>query len=120
MSFDRFVMVDWSAANDTGPKPRKDAIWICEAGQAPVYLRNRVLAEAHLTRLIDGALASGQRLMIGVDVPFGYPSGFAEALTGRADPFALWAWLAERMEDTLVRIPRQGLQHRQWKFHRFF
>jgi molybdopterin molybdotransferase len=106
VSFDRFVMVDWSAANDTGPKPRKDAIWICEAGQTPVYLRNRVLAEAHLTRLIDGALASGQRLMIGVDVPFGYPKGFAEALTGRADPFALWAWLAERMEDTPARNNR--------------
>ncbi|HBU55668.1 MAG TPA: molybdopterin guanine dinucleotide synthesis, partial [Sulfitobacter sp.] len=25
--FNTFVVVDWSGGNDTGPTPRKDAIW---------------------------------------------------------------------------------------------
>ena len=26
--FDTIAVVDWSGGNDTGPKPRKDAIWL--------------------------------------------------------------------------------------------
>jgi molybdopterin molybdotransferase len=37
--------------------------------------------------------------MVGFDFPFGYPAGFAEALTGQADPFALWQWFEKRIED---------------------
>ena len=101
--FDRVMVVDWSGGNDTGPTPRKDAIWIGEAGPegeaAPLYCRNRRLAEDTLAARIDAALAAGERLLIGVDFPFGYPAGFAPALTGRADPLAVWGWLAERIED---------------------
>ncbi|MEC7667705.1 MAG: molybdopterin guanine dinucleotide synthesis, partial [Pseudomonadota bacterium] len=86
--FDRFVVVDWSGGNDTGPTPRKDAIWLCEHGAEPEYLRNRVVAEDRLRALIDDAQALGQRLLIGFDFPFGYPAGFARALTGQDDPFA--------------------------------
>ena len=50
--FDRVLMVDWSSGNDTGPRPRKDAIWLGEStaqgDAAPLYLRNRVVAEALL------------------------------------------------------------------------
>ncbi len=99
MTWDRFLMVDWSGGNDTGPRPRADAIWIGD-GSAPTYLRSRALAEEHLTAEIDAALTSGTRLMIGFDFPFGYPSGFASALTGQADPFSVWAWLADRITDT--------------------
>ncbi len=92
-------MVDWSGGSDTGPRPRRDAIWMAEAGHAPVYLRNRGLAEAALDERIETALAAGDRLLIGFDFPFGYPRGFAAAVTGRAEPLALWDWLEARIED---------------------
>ena len=102
--FDRFVMVDWSGGNDTGPRPRPDAIWVCSARgrevEAPIYLRNRALAEAWLERAIEETIENGQTLCIGFDFPFGYPSGFAQALTGTNDPLAVWRWLADRVTDT--------------------
>lgn len=93
-------MVDWSGGNDTGPTPRKDAIWIGEAGQAPRYLRNRALARDALATRIERALTGRERLLIGFDFPFGYPAGFAKALTGQNDPLAIWRWLAHRIEDS--------------------
>ncbi|MDK3017227.1 molybdopterin guanine dinucleotide synthesis [Pseudodonghicola flavimaris] len=102
--FDTFAMVDWSGGNDRGPRPCADAIWACVARRGgatgrPVYLRNRALAEDWLIRLIEAERAAGRRLMIGFDFPFGYPRGFAAALTGRADPLALWDWFAARVSD---------------------
>ena len=101
--FDSFAIVDWSAGNDTGPTPRKDAIWLGLVREgieaAPGYLRNRAVAETAIADLIEQELAAGRRLCLGFDFPFGYPQGLAEALTGQADPFAVWAWLAERLED---------------------
>lgn len=103
MRFDTFAMVDWSGGNDTGPQPRKDAIWACVArhgmAEPPVYLRNRVEAEAWLAGLIEVETAAGRRLCLGFDFPFGYPKGYAEALTGEADPLAIWDWYAARIED---------------------
>lgn len=102
--FDSYAMVDWSGGNDAGARPRKDAIWAClvRRGQveAPVYLRNRGLAEDWLAALIDTELSAGRRLCLGFDFPFGYPVGFAAALTGRADPLALWDWFEARIEDS--------------------
>lgn len=96
-------MVDWSGGNDTGARPRKDAIWACVvregAAEAPVYLRNRGLAEDWLAALIEAELQAGRRLALGFDFPFGYPTGFAAALTGQADPLALWRWFATRVSD---------------------
>lgn len=103
MEFDTFAMVDWSGGNDTGPRPRKDAIWagLLRNGHADatVYLRNRMLAEAWLTALIEQELTAGRRLCLGFDFPFGYPAGFAAALTGQADPLVLWEWFENRIED---------------------
>lgn len=98
--FDRFVMVDWSGGNDRGPTPCSDAIWIGEAGCAPIYMRNRQLAEIWLRDRIEDALSAGDRLCVGFDFPFGYPVGFAKALTGQCDVFALWDWFEERIKDT--------------------
>ncbi len=102
--FDSFAMVDWSGGNDTGPRPRKDAIWGCVvrdgAVQALDYLRNRVVAEEWLRDLIDTELSAGRRLMLGFDFPFGYPTGFAKAITGTHDPLALWDWFEDRIEDS--------------------
>lgn len=103
MRFDSFVMVDWSGGTDTGPRPRADAIWIgmVRAGEElePVYCRNRGVAEAHLAELIEQEQRAGRRVLVGFDFPFGYPRGFAEALTGRAEPLALWEWLEARITD---------------------
>lgn len=106
MSDESFVMVDWSGGNDRGPTPKADAIWVCAArdgvSEAPIYLRNRALAERWLTERITAERAAGRTLWIGFDFPFGYPAGFAAALTGRADPLALWDWFEARVED----VPR--------------
>lgn len=102
--FSRFAVVDWSGGNDTGPRPRKDAIWLCSASNGhsedPVYIRNRRLAEDALCQLVETTLRDSETLMIGFDFPFGFPKGFARHLTGLDDPFAVWAWLTERMKDT--------------------
>lgn len=98
-AFDRFLMVDWSGGNDRGPAPKADAIWTCVAGKAPEYHRNRQEVEAWLAAQITDALESGQRLCIGFDFPFGYPTGFAHAVTGSDDPLVLWDWLEVRIED---------------------
>ncbi|MEL6915289.1 MAG: gephyrin-like molybdotransferase Glp [Pseudomonadota bacterium] len=93
-------MVDWSGGGDRGTTPKKDAIWIGEAGQEPVYARNRPVAEDRLAARMERALERGERLLIGFDFPFGYPAGFARAVTGQDDPLALWAHLAEALPTT--------------------
>ncbi len=105
--FDTHVTVDWSGGNDAGPRPRKDAIWACNARDGtPVYLRNRQLAEDWLADLIATETAAGRRCLIGFDFPFGYPAGFAQAVTGSKDPLKLWDWLEARIEDSPERNNR--------------
>jgi molybdopterin molybdotransferase len=96
-------MVDWSGGNDTGRRPRKDAIWAAVvregAAEPETYLRNRVIAVEWLHDLLAAELRAGRRVLAGFDFPFGYPAGFAERLTGRADPLAVWGWMADHLED---------------------
>ena len=104
MEWDTILMVDWSGGNDTGRRPRKDAIWaaVARAGDPAIpriYLRNRVVAGAWLTDVLGAELRAGRRVLAGFDFPFGYPAGFAERLTGRADPLAVWGWMADHLED---------------------
>ncbi|PSL20953.1 gephyrin-like molybdotransferase Glp [Shimia abyssi] len=103
-AFDTVVMLDWSAGNDRGAVPKRDAIWTCVAragiADAPKYHRNRDVVAAYLAALIRDELAAGRRVFIGVDFPFGYPKGFARAVAGSDDPFALWDWLEARIEDS--------------------
>lgn len=111
--FDSFAVVDWSSGNDTGPRPKKDAIWIGAviAGleQPPVYCRNRKTAFDRLGDLFSQEIAAGRRLLIGFDFPFGYPEGFAKAVTGNADPLRLWAWFANHLEDSPTQNNRFAL-----------
>ncbi|WP_458791507.1 molybdopterin-binding protein [Yoonia sp. MH D7] len=100
MRFDTYVMVDWSGGNDRGPKPVKDAIWTCIAGQDPIYFRNRQLVEIWLNELFHNEIAAGRRVLAGFDFPFGYPAGFGKAVTGSDDPFALWRWFSDHVTDT--------------------
>ena len=99
MSYDTFVIVDWSGGNDRGATPKADAIWACIAGQEPIFFRNRQLVEAWLIDLFETELAAGRRVLAGFDFPFGYPKGFAKTLTGSSDPLALWAWFNEKIDD---------------------
>lgn len=111
--FDTVIMIDWSGGNDTGPRPRKDAIWagITQGGidRDPVYLRNRALAEAWITATLDAEAQAGRRVCLGFDFAFAFPAGFAAALTGDPDPLALWDWVAARIEDTPRRNNRFDL-----------
>jgi molybdopterin molybdotransferase len=102
--YDTFVMVDWSGGNQKPKRPSADAIWagVVRQGKAeqPVYLRDRGQAEAWLAALIEDELAAGRRLCLGFDFPFGYPTGFARALTGADDPLGLWDWFEARITDS--------------------
>jgi molybdopterin molybdotransferase len=101
--FDTFVVVDWSARATPSPKAEsRDSIWIGVArGEAVVctYHRTRADAVRALEALFATELAAGRRVLAGFDFPFGYPKGFARAVTGRDDPLALWQALAARIED---------------------
>ncbi|UYV38432.1 molybdopterin-binding protein [Rhodobacteraceae bacterium D3-12] len=97
--FDTFIMVDWSGGNDRGPTPKKDAIWSCVAGEAPLYHRNRQTAEDWLTTRIGEEIDANRRVLAGFDFPFGYPTGLTRSLTATDDPLALWAWFADQITD---------------------
>ncbi|MFQ6551282.1 gephyrin-like molybdotransferase Glp [Aestuariibius insulae] len=104
MTPDTILMVDWSGGNDTGPTPRKDAIWIaiCRGG-APtetLYQRNRQIAEETLATLLDEETKAGRTVLAGFDFGFAFATGFTKALTGADDPLTLWDWFEERMQDT--------------------
>ncbi len=104
MRLDRVIMVDWSGGNDRGPRAVKDAIWACVAAhgeaEAPVYLRNRQLAEAWITDTLTDLRAAGHRVLVGFDLCFAYPKGFAAQLIGSEDTLALWDWFEEQVHDS--------------------
>ncbi len=104
MTFDTFLMVDWSGGNDRGTTPKKDAIWVCAArdgiADEPIYMRNRQVAEEWIVAFLKAERAEGRRVLAGFDFAFGYPTGFGRALTGSDDPFAIWDWITDRIEDS--------------------
>lgn len=104
MIVDTVIMVDWSGGHDRGATPKRDAIWTCIAragsAEAPVYHRNRQVAETYLRQTLAAELAAGRRTLAAFDLCFAYPTGFAERLTGTDDPLALWDWFADRVEDS--------------------
>jgi len=102
-AFDTVIIVDWSASATPSPdRPSADAIWTAIARDdliEPQYHRTRAAAEAYLTAVLAGEAAAGRRVLVGFDFPMGYPAGFAARLTGQARAQAVWAWLADRIED---------------------
>ena len=105
--FHTHIVVDWSARSKPSPaKPAKDAIWWAVARIAsgtkvdePEYVRTRHEALDRLAHLVAGELDSGRRVLVGFDFPFGYTTGVAGHLTGKASGLALWDWLAARIGD---------------------
>ncbi|MBY6056217.1 gephyrin-like molybdotransferase Glp [Leisingera daeponensis] len=101
--FETILAVDWSAAKRRSQRPGKDAIWLGVArdgtSEQQIYCRSRQEAETRISSFLDDEKAAGRRVLAVYDFPFGYPRGFARRITGSDDPFALWQWLEERVED---------------------
>ena len=107
--FDRYLMVDWSSSNKpTRETPTKDAIWIGEltaAGRPQTfYCRTRAAAVDVITKRLAEAADAGQRVLVGFDFAFGYPTGFAVAagLVDEGSPpwLATWQYLAGSITDS--------------------
>lgn len=95
--FDRYIAVDWSAANT--PRRGKDSIWIADSEAESINPPTRHEAMAIVTERLLAARAANQRVMLGFDFVFGYPEGAAAAIAGRGDWQALWAHLADAVID---------------------
>jgi precorrin-8X/cobalt-precorrin-8 methylmutase len=103
--YDRYLAVDWSAANT--PKTGKDSIWIAEVARRGSRIRRlpsrnpptRAMAIADITGVLLRARERGERVMAGFDFVFGYPAGAAKAITGKPNWQALWRKLADMVED---------------------
>ena len=119
--FDTYVMVDWSARSKKSPKkPEKDAIWwavhplgdarpwFAELGKkqldcpdtisylgagVQVYERTRRRAIENIQKFLQH-IAKKRRVLVGFDFAFGYPMGFAEAITGKPCALELWSALS--------------------------
>ena len=100
---DRYLIVDWSAANT--PKLGKDSIWICEARrqgksvalETPINIPTRAQAIEIFQNQAEQTIKMGQRLFAGFDFPFGYPAGTTSILTGTATGTANWASLWKKL-----------------------
>ncbi len=104
--FNAYVMVDWSAA--AAPKTGKDSIWI---GVLKRDVRFRLAFEAHNPATREEAMTllratftelkrKGERVLVGVDFPLGFPAGTAKALQLKDPTWAgLWAFLAKDIVD---------------------
>lgn len=105
--FDHYIVVDWSAKDEPGPSHRKpdrqkkDNIWIGEGpeGATEHYFRTRSRAATFLQQRIETLVKADKRVFVGFDFAFGYPAGFAEALTGKAGWASLWKFISKHATD---------------------
>jgi precorrin-8X/cobalt-precorrin-8 methylmutase len=100
--FDRYIAVDWSANNK--PKLGKDSIWAGIASSRDdrveaLNLSTRGQAEAWLHRQLVETVRAGGRVLVGLDFPCGYPTGFAAALGVGNSWRGVWHYLAEQVQD---------------------
>ncbi|MFW8635746.1 gephyrin-like molybdotransferase Glp [Cribrihabitans pelagius] len=102
--FDTVLVADWTAGKRRPKRESRDAIWLGAArsgiAEPPVYCRSRQEAEAWLSDFLARERAAGRRVLAGFDFPFACPRGFARRITGSDSPFALWAWLEARIQDS--------------------
>jgi precorrin-8X/cobalt-precorrin-8 methylmutase len=100
--FDRYIAVDWSAANER--RTGKDSIWIAELGpdgtQPSLNPPTRAEATTLLIERIRIARAAGERVMVGFDFVFGYPRGAARAIAGKPGWRAMWDAIGEAVTDS--------------------
>jgi hypothetical protein len=99
MSFDRIVVVDWSAHST--PKIGADSIWLAIDDAGSVEVENpatRAGASGRLTTIVEEA--GDSTTLIGVDFSLGYPAGTARALGCRGQPWqAMWTLLTDSIVD---------------------
>jgi len=99
VSFDRIVVVDWSA--NSAPKIGADSIWLAHDDDGSVVVENpatRADAFGRLTSIVEAAVDS--TTLIGVDFSLGYPAGTARALGCTGVPWhAMWTLLADSIVD---------------------
>lgn len=103
--FDAFVVVDWSA--NSSPKRGADSIWshLRIAGAhpdravPPINHPTRAIAREYLVELLTSL--AGRRVLVGFDMPYGYPAGFAAAcgLPAETPWLSIWQHLADRLVD---------------------
>ncbi|MEQ1608916.1 MAG: cobalamin biosynthesis protein CbiG [Hyphomonadaceae bacterium] len=104
--FESYVMVDWSAASK--PATGADSIWIgaltpdsrlkltFKATNPPT----RAKAIEELSELLARCLKRGDRVLVGVDFPLGFPAGTSEALKLKGEPGrAVRDFLLKEMKD---------------------
>jgi hypothetical protein len=104
--FDSYVMVDWSAASK--PATGADSIWIgamtpdsrlklaFKASNPPT----RAKAIEELTDLLGRCLKRGDRVLVGVDFPLGFPAGTSAALKLKGEPWrGMREFLLKEMKD---------------------
>jgi hypothetical protein len=105
--FGAYIMVDWSAASK--PATGEDSIWVGHMRRdvrfRPVYAAHnpstRKAAEDLIRTLIDDHAKRGERVLLGLDFPLGYPAGASIALKLKDQPpwRALHAFLAKEVKD---------------------
>ena len=99
--FDHHVIIDWSAASQK--KMGRDSIWICHIGPGGEHCQNpdtRHRAKLLLAEILAAAIGRGERVVLGFDFPFGYPTGFAARLGLAGTPWrSIWDEIAELLED---------------------
>lgn len=104
--FESYVMVDWSAASK--PATGADSIWIgaltpdsrlklsFKATNPPT----RAKAMEELGELLTRCLKRGDRVLVGVDFPLGFPAGTSTALKLKGEPGkSLRDFLVKEMKD---------------------
>ncbi len=103
--FDRYIAVDWSA--ESKRKTGKDSIWIGESHRGIVRSTNaptRHEAMSDIALRLTRAIAAGERVLIGFDFAFGYPTGAARHLAGYDDWQAIWSLLHTEIEDNELNV----------------
>lgn len=99
--FDRYIAVDWSAANER--RTGVDSIWIAERGpggdRVSLNPPTRAAATAILVERLREARTRNERVMVGFDFVFGYPRGAARAIAGKPGWRAMWDAIVAAVSD---------------------
>lgn len=107
--FDAFIFVDWSAAGRAHPQARSpNALWVGETSperveESETYHRTRQAAVNHIIDRLFHHASLEHRVLVGFDFSFGYPKGFAGALSLRQDGLpwrAIWDEISKRIHDS--------------------
>ncbi|MEO6652669.1 MAG: cobalamin biosynthesis protein CbiG [Ilumatobacteraceae bacterium] len=98
--FDRYVVVDWSAA--ATPRTGKDSVWIADLNLDSGAVLHNPSTRSGAGALVDELIADSgrQRVLIGFDAGLGYPTGSADLFGFGGVPWrAMWRAITERSID---------------------